>query len=262
MVCHQHQGGIDASNQALGRRRAQFGGQALRHRSGAIRTVGQHQRHACCRRGWKHVHHRCHHPSSRAGHGIGAQVGAQWVMGTGHHHRPAHHVRCSHVGSVTQGERFPPPSRSFSRPGRWTFPGPRRPVIRVGIPQSLGHLFERHGGGQFDSSHPPVGRAVVAELGDGGGHRGQSGLDSLCGAGPKGQPLDVVHVEEAPAAVRRRVGREQPPAHVGVERGDLDPETTGCLITFEHPSHGFTLGSNIDLINVYTRTVPVHTGQE
>ena len=68
-----------------------------------------------------------------------------------------------------------------------------------------------------------------------------SGFDLASTSSSLGQALDVGQVEQAPPAVRLGVRLQQAPADVGVQRGHLDAEPPGRLLTPQHPVHPTTL---------------------
>ena len=120
----------------------------------------------------------------------------------------------------------------------------------VGLPQQFGHLLERQRGGQLGGRPAPVDGTVVA-----------SWVTPVVMVASRSRPSPP-----APAAVRARrsmsarskrlpggrgarVGLEQPPAHVGVERRHLDargagpPPRSAASVPCRRPY--------IDLINIY-----------
>ena len=112
---------------------------------------------------------------------------------------------------------------------------------RVGLPEQFRHLLEGHLPGQLNGRPTPVRRTVLTELGDPGRDGGQPRLDLASTTSSLGQALDVGQVEQTPPAVRLGVRLQQAPADVGVQRGHLDAEPPGRLLTLQHPLHPSTI---------------------
>ena len=182
----------------------------------------------------QHRHHGGDEPPRHAPDRVGTEVRSQRVGRPGHDDRPP------------QAVGGPQGGRGLERHGL--------PVTGAGAritpPQQLGGFLVGHGGGEGDGRGPPVHGAVVTELGGGGGHRGQPGLGGPTAARPLGQRLDVLRREQAPTAPRGGMRHQQPPTHIGIERGQLDAQPPGRLGALEHPRH--PASSNIELINIYT----------
>ena len=88
--------------------------------------------------------------------------------------------------------------------------------------------------GQLDGVPAAVEGPALGELGDRCRDGGHAGLDRPRLPGATGQPFDLVGVEQAPPAGRRRMRHEEPPAHVGVERVHLYAEPASGLFALEH----------------------------
>ena len=180
------------------------------------------------------LHHGGGHPGGDTGDHLGAEVGPQSIVGTGHHHHPAHPVGGRQLRRWLEVERRP-------RLGRRRLPRSGPPGCGRSPPQPVGHLLEGGAGGQLGGRNPPVDRSVVGQLGHRRGDRGHAGLDRLALTRPAGQTLDVAEVEQALPPLGGRVGDQQAAAHVGVEGGHLDPESAGRLVALQHAVHPVSL---------------------
>ena len=157
---------------------------------------------------------------------LGSGVGPQGIGGGAHDERPA-----EAVGRLDEG--------AGAVIGRGPVGGCLR--LRFGLPEQFRHLLEGHPPGQLNGRPASVRWTVLPELGDPGRDGGQSGLDLASTPSSLGQALDVGQVEQTPPAVRLRVRLQQAPADVGVQRGHLDAEPPGRLLTLQHPLHPSTL---------------------
>ena len=213
MVGQEDEGGVDRGLGHGARRRGEARGEARRDGGVPVAVVGGVRADRGDQRGRR--------TACRPRHGRRPQVGAERVVGAGHHQRPAHAVEGLDERAGAEVGRVPVAA-----------------LLGFDPPEELGDLLEAGALCQLGRALPPVQRPeLLVELGHGGGDGGEPGRGLPAAPAPRGQDLDVGQVEQAAPGSGVAVRLQQAAADVGVKGRHLDAEAAGRLLGGEHAFH-------------------------